>query len=580
MRIVAGRPASSQTAAGWAAVGAGGLLAVRWLAPERGRLTTGWPALVDSAFAVGLVALVAVLAIALGRRALRFARLDGVLGGAEGFAIEAAVGLGLMALSFLLLGLLGLFHSPVLIACAFLLGLLAWPEIGRAALDGMHLPRRVFAEAREGGFFGLSVTAIGVAVLLFSVLEALGPPAENDALMYHLQAPRMFMEAGRLFPTPEIWQANGPMLTEMLYALGLAFGSDSFARLLHLLFSTLLAVATFGVAKQGLGARGGWFAAAVLLGIPILPLWGSLALTDMAWALYCFLAVLATLRWSTDGDRRWLVIGGVLTGFAASSKYLGLGIALLLMGWIAVSHRHSDRRARLKAVVVFVACAAAVATPWFVKNLLWTGNPVYPFLFGGPDWTPLRLSYLMTYLRSFGAGTGVVETLLLPWNLYVRHAEFGTIMTSIDVPSPFFLLALAFPWARPPAGWGSLGVLTVLAMLVWAAGSQQTRFLLPLYPILTLLSVVTLCWIDARWQRPGLRGLLPAIALGAIATTLAYQVVNATTTRTLSVVLGWESKASYLRRILYDYSAMEFIEDELPENAQVALLWDGRSYYS
>jgi len=299
----------------------------------------------------------------------------------------------------------------------------------------------------------------------------------------------------------------------------------------------------------------------------------------MAWALYCFLAVLATLRWSTNGDRRWLVIGGVLTGFAASSKYLGLGIALLLLGWIAVSRRQSDRRARLKAVVVFVACAVAVASPWFVKNLVWTGNPVYPFLLGGPDWTPLRLSYLMTYLRSFGAGTGVVETLLLPWNLYVRHAEFGTIMTSIDVPSPFFLLALAFPWARPPAGWGSLGVLTVLAMLVWAAGSQQTRFLLPLYPILTLLSVVTLCWIDARWQRPGLRVILPALALGAIATTLAYQVVNATTTRTLSVVLGWESKASYLRRILYDYSAMEFIEDELPENAQVALLWDGRGYY-
>ena len=579
MRIVAHRPASSQRTAELTAVAAGGLLAIRWLVPERGRLTTGWAALLDSAFAIGLVALVALLAIALGRRALRLARLDGVLGGAEGFAIEAALGLGLMALSFLLLGLLGLFHSAVLIACAFLLGLLAWPEIGRAALDGMHLSRRVFAEARQGGFFGLSVTAIGFAVLLFSVLEALGPPTENDALMYHLQAPRIFMEAGRLFPTPEIWQANGPMLTEMLYALGLAFGTDSFARLLHLLFSTLLAVATFGVAKQALGARGGWFAAAVLLGIPVLPLWGSLALTDMAWALYCFLAVLATLRWSTDGDRRWLVIGGVLTGFAASSKYLGLGIALLLIGWIAVSRRHSDRRARLKGVVVFVACAAVVASPWFVKNMVWTGNPVYPFLFGGPDWDPLRLSYLMTYLRSFGAGTGVVETLLLPWNLYVRHAEFGTIMTSIDIPSPFFLLALAFPWARPPAGWGSLGVLTVLAMLVWSAGSQQTRFLLPLYPILTLLSVVTLSWIDARWQRPGLRVILPALALGAIATTLAYQVVNATTTRTLSVVLGWESKASYLRRILYDYSAMEFIEDELPENAQVALLWDGRGYY-
>jgi len=369
------------------------------------------------------------------------------------------------------------------------------------------------------------------------------------------------------------------MLTEMLYALGLAFGTDTFARLLHLLFLTLLVVATFGVATRDLGARGGWFAVAVLLGIPILPIWGSLALTDMAWALYCFLAVVAMLRWSRDGGRGWLAIGGVLTGFAASSKYLGLGIALLLVGWIAVSRRHPDRQARFKAVGLFVACAAAVASPWFVKNLVWTGNPVYPFVLGGPDWSLLRLSYLMTYLRSFGAGTGFVETLLLPWNLYVRHAEFGTIMTSIDVPSPLFLMALAFPWARPPMGWKSLGVVTVLAFLIWAAGSQQIRFLLPLYPILTLLSVVTLRWIDARWQRPGLRVVLPALALGAMATTLAYQAVYAATLRPVPVVLGLESKANYLRRTLYDYTAMEFIRNELPPDARVALLWDGRGYY-
>ena len=40
-----------------------------------------------------------------------------------------------------------------------------------------------------------------------------------------------------------------------------------------------------------------------------------------------------------------------------------------------------------------------------------------------------------------------------------------------------------------------------------------------------------------------------------------------------------ESKASYLRRTLYDYAAMEFIRNELSADARVALLWDGRGYY-
>lgn len=215
--LALGRPTPQRTAV-LMVLAAGGLMALRWFSPERSRHATGSPALLDSSFALGLVIVIAILASALGRRILRLARLAAPLEGAEGLAIEIALGLGLIASAILLLGLSGLFRPTALIACAFLLGLLAWPELGRAALDAVHLPRRILSHARPGGFFGLSVTAIGGAILFLSVLEALTPPTENDALMYHLQAPRLFLEAGRLFPTPEIWQANGPMLTEMLYA--------------------------------------------------------------------------------------------------------------------------------------------------------------------------------------------------------------------------------------------------------------------------------------------------------------------------------------------------------------------------
>lgn len=570
---------TSPQAATLMALAAGGLLAFRWLVPERGRLSTGWSAVSDSAFAIGLVGVVAVLAVALGRRAIRMVRLSKLVDGGEGLAIEASLGLGFTAFTFLLLGLAGLFHPAALTGSVLLLGWLAWPELGALAYDSARLPHRVAAEARQGGFLGMGVTMIGLAILLLSALEALTPPTENDALMYHLQAPRLFLEVGHLFPMPEVWQANGPLQTEMLYALGLAFGTDTFARLIHLLFTVLLVVATYGAAAREMGARGGWFSVAVLVGIPILPIWGSLALTDMAWALYSFLAVLAVMRWTSDGHKGRLAIGGLLAGFAIGSKYLGLGIGLLLVGWIAISQRQSGIRRRFASILLFSTCAAAVAGPWFLKNLVWTGNPVYPFFLGGPGWTPERLSALMTYLRSFGAGTGVAKALLLPLNVYVRHAEFGTIMTSIDIPSPLFVLALASPWVKPPPGWRSLAILSLVAAMTWAIGSQQIRFLLPLYPLLTLLSVATLLWIDKRSQRRGLRVVLPALAIGLLAATLAYQVLYAASTRPIPVVLGLESKASFLRRSLYDYSAMEFIDGELATDARVALLWDGRGYY-
>ena len=58
--------------------------------------------------------------------------------------------------------------------------------------------------------------------------------------MYHLQGPRLFLEAGRILPLPNTWGANNPFTLELLFMFGLRFGSDNFAKLLHLSFALLL----------------------------------------------------------------------------------------------------------------------------------------------------------------------------------------------------------------------------------------------------------------------------------------------------------------------------------------------------
>jgi hypothetical protein len=453
------------------------------------------------------------------------------------------------------------------------------PELARAVHDAVQVPRKVASAAKREGFLSLVLTIGGIAILLMSAAQALTPPTDNDVLMYHLQAPFLYLQSGRIFLTPDIWQANGPLLAEMLNAIGLAFGSDTFARVVDLTFSILLALATLGAASRDLGARAGWMAFGILLGIPILPIWGSLGLSDIAWALYSFLAVVTTLRWTIGAGRHWLLLGGVFTGFAVSTKYLGLGTAILLTGWVVVAARRAGWRRIFLDAGAFTLCGVAIAWPWFLKNLVWTGNPVYPFLLGGPDWDPGRVALLMTYLRSFGTGTGIMDILSLPMNLYIRHADFGTTMTSIDVPSPLFLLAVAFPWCLPPAGWLALGPLVLLTVVLWAVGSQQIRFLLPLYPILALLASVTLRRIDSRWQGPGWRIVIPGILLGSVVATVMYQFSYAASVRPWPVLLGLESKASFLERNLYDYSALRYIKEALPGSTRVALLWDGRGYY-
>jgi len=106
------------------------------------------------------------------------------------------------------------------------------------------------------------------SILALTLLECLTPPWEYDGLMYHLQGPRLFLQAGRIELLPDNWQANGPATTDMLFTLGLSFGSDTFAKLVHLTYAVLLIAATFAFGQRYLKPHGGWLASAILLGIP------------------------------------------------------------------------------------------------------------------------------------------------------------------------------------------------------------------------------------------------------------------------------------------------------------------------
>ena len=564
-----------------AAVSAGAVLfAWRVVFPERSLEAVGWRAVSDAAFSLGLLALVLFLSWALGRSLIGlFVTIDD-LEGADGWVLQIGAGLGALGVLIMLLGLVGLFRPAafvILLTAASIASSRAWTPVFQAL---GRLPVRALRSAREAGPLGIVTLAAGGAIAILALVQALTPPWDYDGLMYHLQGPRLYLEAGRILLTPDVWQANGPMLGEMLYGLGLAFGSASFSRLLHLSVALLLAAATAGVAGRHLGGRAGWIAGAILLGIPIYPIWGSLAFADIFLALFEWLAVSCLLRWTFEGNRRWLYLSGVLMGFALGSKYLALGTAPLLLLWIVVHSRRQGAPAALANGLAFLVPAVVLSGPWFLKNWAWAGNPIYPFVFGGPEWDPTRLSHLMAYLGSFGTGRSLADYLLLPWNVYAQHVRFGTFMTTIELPSLIFPLAVLFPFFSPspslrPLTWLGLGL-----FVVWAAGSQQIRFLLPIFPVAAVLTAsVLIRWWRGLEARVGLRILVPALLIGGIASTLAYQVIFLGNTRPLAVVIGRESKDSFLQRNVYDYPALRYVQHELPAGSKVRMLWDGQGYY-
>jgi hypothetical protein len=488
--------------------------------------------------------------------------------------------LGGVGVVFSLLSVAGLYRPASLWFSLLGLAFLAGP----AWSDLMRLPRRLWETARQawqaGDGYARLVACLSLAIALPALVHALGPAWDYDGLMYHLVGPREMLAAGGFVHDLDNWYVNGPFLLEGIYGAGLVFGDEVFAKLLHLATGAILVLATLAAARRFLGTRPGWVAMAILLGVPTLPIWSAFAYIDMGWSAFEFLALFAVLLWVSDNKPRWLVLAGLLCGFAAGSKYLGLA-GLGVLGLAVLWHgRRQGWRSLVRDAAALGLPAALVALPWYAKNLIWFGNPVYPLYFGGPGWDPSRLNLYHAYLNSYGVGRGLREFLLLPWNVYARHEAFGAVMNRIDVPGFLFPLVLLSPFFRKPAALTLMAWVTLAHWLVWAAGSQQLRFLLPVYPALAVLaSFVSLRIGEAPRLPPTLRLFLPALAAGLMALTLFYQIVILVQFRPQLPVAGLETRRQFLARIVQDFPAARYAVEVLPPGSRVLQLGDGRGYY-
>ena len=557
-------------------------------APHLDDLDSG--SLLDALYAILLAGLVLLIASGLGALIIKPFNLS------SWTFIERAIlslPLGLAAMSYgeLLLGMIGLIQPIHQLIFLFVLAGIAFnPSVcflteGWAAVRGFKHTWVGFTWIKK------TIFIFGVLALVLALMQTFTPPYDYDGIMYHLQGPRLFLEAGRIIPVPENWFTYYPATWEMLFMLGMGLGSDIFARLIA--FSTLVIflLATYAFGKRFLPNPGGWLSAAMVIGVPMMLAWGGFAYVDLAWSLFQFLAIGLLLIWIQKRDEKLLVLSGIMQGLSLGSKYSALssaGILALCIVWLNIRNRE-DQKGILREVVFpalkFGIPALLVASPWYLKNLIWTGNPIFPLLFHQEIVNPIELNHWLDYLTSFGTGTRWFNYLLLPITMFTEFTRYSTFVVFLDFPNPFMMIALAYPLIRKKftenrAVLDTLAIITGLQFLVWAAGSQQNRFLMPLFPGLSIIASIVIILIPAgkhkiNWTRIISIGGVGGLVVGSfLLMGRVYFLVNPH-----AVLFGSETKSEFLSSIIKDYKAMDYINNNLPENAVAFLLWDGRGYY-
>lgn len=532
-----------------------------------------------------------LVATALGRLSRRWFDYSAPL---EEIVFSAALGLGALSLFTLGLGLVGLFHRWLFWLLLLVLAVILYPQMRAIASqlrEGPILPTGTRLNRTLAIYLGFILTLI--------FLQCLTPPIAWDSQVYHLTGPKLYLQAHRLPVDIDIPYLGFPPLLEMLFTAGLLLKGDIVAKLIHYAYGFLTLLALFAFAKRYFNHKVAWLSIAILYSVPSLVLISTWAYVDWGLVFYEFTSFYALMRWLEGRDKpfgsaqgkRWLVLTAILCGLAMGVKYTSVILPITLTLVIALRVRQEGLKDTTKALLLFGLLVIVVASPWYIKNLFFTGNPFYPFFFGGVYWDEFRAWW---YSR---AGTGMAFTapwrlLVVPWEMTVLgiqgtesyDATIGPILLTV-VP----LLALVWrkiaSEERRVIGYALL--VCLIQYLFWLYGVAQsallvqTRLLFPIFALLALLAGYTVDKLALLTRRAfSLQWFVTTVLLLALGLNAVSSALHFVNDSPLSYLSGFESKESYLTRHLgLYYTAVDHINENLPPSAKILFLWEPRSYY-
>ncbi|MGQ9789139.1 MAG: ArnT family glycosyltransferase [Armatimonadota bacterium] len=454
-----------------------------------------------------------------------------------------------------------------------------WAIVGLIVLPTVLLWRRAERVGEDKPNWRLWLVGAVVAVLLLPMVAS--PPAATDwdGLSYHLAAPAIWLREGHIGYIPFMHHSNFPLVIEMqyLWALGVGAGAGG-AKVFH--WATLLMTigATLAFARRA-GFAGGW-AVASLIAVPVVLWEATVAYADLATAAYTLLFLLAGWNAVRENDtsirRRWLVLAGLMGGFALGTKMTALGsvgILVLLLLWEAVRHK----RVRVAEIGWCVGIALLVGAPWYIKTYIYTGNPVYPYfyeIFGGRNWTQENARIYREAQLAFGLGREPYKLLMAPFNLtfyWFRFFDPLPFVGSVGFVYLAGLIPLLFARHLPAVSrWWVTFVL--VSVVLWFVLMQQVRYLMPVFPLMSLLCG----WLAVQSaHRFTARAIQTAIALQVV-----WCLVGIWPLWNRAITVWTEGTSAYLERALPGvWQASEWINRHTPREAGVILYDETRGFY-
>lgn len=488
------------------------------------------------------------------------------LDAAERLLSAIGLGFGITIVAMILIGILWeISLLTVLLVQASLFIVLLYAALRRGLKSSINVKLENFSMPKFS-HIEAAVLAVIAAYACIATYQTLAYPAvEWDSLAYGVNYAKIIFENGRIpvIAGPSIgleMSASYPPGTQLLavYLYALAGRADDFYfRILQPIFGLAAIAVTYKFAAVITRSRvASVFAIFILASIPTF--W-ELFIHETYLMCLTFMLTMAAFfffkAYNAEAAEagKYEAAGTVFCCFAALTSYIGL-VAFGLLLLYAVNKRLSAKRFGW-----LVALAALLVLPWYMRNFLLLGNPVFPFLSIGNHLDPLLLSSTMQHFRNWST---------VPF--------FGLISTAAKIGTAALFLAIIYLHFAKPKQFTLIFpcYLLLAGVAIMAVHIPFMRYLIIALPVLAVifsLSIKTLLTKPNNVKRAASIIFIVFLLISSIAILPCINSFKPAPSR-------GNDKWSYLAQIFEEAGAWKWINENTPSTARIAT-YDIKEYY-
>ncbi|HWP30172.1 MAG TPA: glycosyltransferase family 39 protein [Fimbriimonadales bacterium] len=425
------------------------------------------------------------------------------------WGLGGAVGLGVISIATFFVGLLGWFHYGV-----FFVGL--WVLVG---VWSFYRTRAFILEKIKTTPIVRILWMFILLLFLLRLPSVLTPSvgADWDSVSHQLAMSKIWLREGKLDYIFFMHQSNIAPGINMLYLWGLALGGQSGAKTFAFCFALFAVLCVAGITAKRYDRNIGYCAALAFLSAPV-ALWEiGTAYVDVAHGLFTGSAILFSAFYLRERERKWLWLSGICLGFGLGTKYTGFQVAagivltMLLFGFYDGWKEGERKFVRvLSPPLWLLVVAIAIASPWYVRNIVNTGNPIYPFfyeVFDGKNWNAQAAEAYRVEQQRFGIGQTETGK---SWKAFPGSITALSLMPHLHI--------------NGGVPWGAMGIVFVVSLVVWFFSGKMGR---EEAAIMTMIFITLFTWFYLTQQSRYLIGLLipSSFLIGGAAARLSFRYI-------------------------------------------------------